>query len=73
MPIYEYACTDCQETFELLVRGAEQPTCPKCEGRRLEKQLSVPSAPGNHVSGDLPLAGNCGRPQCGSGCAGLEN
>ncbi|MDG2380251.1 MAG: zinc ribbon domain-containing protein [Pirellulaceae bacterium] len=72
MPIYEYACSDCRETFELLVRGNEQPCCPECESLQLEKQLSVPAALGSHTASDLPMAGNCGRPQCGSGCMGLE-
>ncbi|MCP4189849.1 MAG: zinc ribbon domain-containing protein [Planctomycetaceae bacterium] len=72
MPIYEYACNDCPETFELLVRGDEQPSCPKCESSRLEKQLSVPASLGSQTGSDLPMAGDCGRPQCGSGCMGLD-
>ena len=41
MPIYEYVCSGCDHRFETLVRGAEQPSCPRCQGRQLEKQFSV--------------------------------
>ena len=44
MPIYEYSCPTCDHEFELLVRGSEQPTCPSCQGAKLERQLSVPAA-----------------------------
>ena len=71
MPIYEYVCSDCQAAFEMLIRGQEKPRSPKCESLNVDKQLSVPAAATN-LSADLPVAGNCGRPQCGTGCAGLE-
>jgi len=70
MPIYEYACSECNSSFELLVRGGESPACPTCHSAKLEKLLSVPAA---HTGG-LPLAdrdwpgpcgmGGCGRPEC---------
>ncbi|MCA9245509.1 MAG: zinc ribbon domain-containing protein [Planctomycetales bacterium] len=68
MPIYEYECGQCRATFELLVRGAEQPACPECGGRQLDKLLSVPAA---HSAGselpvcDMPRRGPCGRGGCG--------
>ena len=71
MPIYEYACRDCESQFELLIRGSEVAKCPTCHGERLEKQFSVPAA---HIAGsnrlpvcEAPLAGPCGRPECGTG------
>ena len=75
MPLYEYACRDCGKSFEVLVRGAEKPSCPHCESRKLEKLVSVVSG---HVAGPrggdpAPLSGGCGRPQCGTGgCQGLS-
>ncbi len=76
MPIYEYVCQSCQASFELLVRGSEEPTCPQCHSTQLEKQFSVPAA---HTAGgqshDLPVCnpgGSCGLPQCGGGMCGLE-
>lgn len=76
MPIYEYTCPRCDEDFELLVRGEERPACPTCGGEELAKRFSVPAA---HSAGGqfspsplLPMAGGCGRPQCGQGgCQGL--
>jgi putative FmdB family regulatory protein len=77
MPIYEYSCRGCDQEFELLVRGSEQPECPKCGGHDLQKLLSVPAAPVTQRAGlpvtQRPMEGGCGRPQCGGGfCAGLE-
>ena len=73
MPIYEYSCQTCKSSFELLIRGSEEPACPECGGSKLEKLLRVPAA---HVAGgNLPMAerplpppcgmGGCGRPDCG--------
>lgn len=73
MPLYEYACRDCESQFELLVRGSEQPQCPQCASDQLVKQLSVPAAPAASA-GELPVCrpampAGCGLPQCGrSGC-----
>ena len=71
MPLYEYACDSCQQQFEVLVRGHERPACPECGSLKLEKLLSVPAA---HTGKGLPVcdipypaAGNCGKPQCGTG------
>ena len=78
MPLYEYACPDCQRDCELLIRGEEQPACPSCGSRKLSKLLSVPAA---HTGGsrDLPVCGpspsaggNCGLPQCGMGGCMME-
>ena len=77
MPIYEYTCDRCQDDFELLVRGDEQPQCPNCGGTHLAKQFSVPAA---HSAGSsqLPMCntpppgGGCGLPQCGQGRCGME-
>ena len=41
MPIYEYACQDCGNAFELLVRSSTVPECPQCHSQQLAKQLSV--------------------------------
>jgi len=71
MPLYEYHCRQCDQEFEILVRGGEQPACTECGSDRLEKLLSVPAA---HTAGrqlpvcePAPRGGNCGLPQCGAG------
>lgn len=77
MPIYEYTCDECSEDFEVLVRGNEQPTCPRCGSAHLAKQFSVPAAHTAHGS-SLPVCptpssfGGCGLPQCGGGQCAME-
>jgi putative FmdB family regulatory protein len=70
MPLYEYRCKPCKQDFELLIRSGDQPVCPSCGSRELDKQWSLPAAP-SIAGGRLPThdaAPTCGRPQCGSGC-----
>lgn len=40
MPIYEYKCKKCGESFEALVRGTQKPACPKCGSKNLSKLVS---------------------------------
>ena len=41
MPIYEYACMECESHFEELVRNAEQAVgCPECGAGNVLKQMS---------------------------------
>lgn len=46
MPIYDYRCNDCNKAFELLVRSTTILACPECGSLQLEKQVSLPAAPG---------------------------
>jgi putative FmdB family regulatory protein len=42
MPLYDYACLDCGERFEALVlRNSDPPVCPRCQGSKLEQQISM--------------------------------
>jgi putative FmdB family regulatory protein len=59
MPIFEYVCRDCQHHFETLVRGSASPTCPACESKQLEKQLSV-FAVNSRGMESMPAPGPCG-------------
>lgn len=61
MPIYEYRCQGCEATFEVLVRGESEITCPHCGSATLHKLLSVP-----HIS-----SGRTVRP-AGRTCCGRE-
>jgi putative FmdB family regulatory protein len=45
MPIYEYHCGGCQRDCELLIRGGDEPVCPECGSRQLEKLVSRPAPP----------------------------
>ncbi|MDY6835652.1 MAG: zinc ribbon domain-containing protein [Chloroflexota bacterium] len=42
MPLYEYYCSDCDKTVELLMQSFEVQgiICPHCGGANMEKQLS---------------------------------
>jgi putative FmdB family regulatory protein len=55
MPLYDYTCKKCDQTFELLVRSSQTPECPKCGSRRLDRHVSMPTAPGK--SGAIIAAG----------------
>ena len=41
MPLYDFHCRGCGHEFEALVRaGEEQPACPSCKGRDIERLIS---------------------------------
>jgi putative FmdB family regulatory protein len=44
MPIYEYRCHDCRRRVNLFYRSysaiEEEPTCPRCGGKRLTRLIS---------------------------------
>lgn len=40
MPLYEFECRGCRQSFEKLVRGHEQPSCPSCGSQDIERLLS---------------------------------
>jgi putative FmdB family regulatory protein len=73
MPLYEYECKSCDHVVEVLVRTQNDAAeCPTCGDTKLERLLSVPSAPSVKNKGSLPVAGSgesCGTPRCcGGGC-----
>jgi len=68
MPLYEYACQQCEHAFETLVFNGEKPDCPECHSDRLERLLSVPGQPKTDA-GSLPMScppdgSPCGAPWC---------
>jgi putative FmdB family regulatory protein len=62
MPLYEYACKECDKEFELLVRGTETPACPSCHSTELQRRLSVFAAHtnGGSTASTMPSMGACG-------------
>lgn len=73
MPIYEYACADCGQQFELLVRSDTVLQCPACQSPHLDKQLSVfATAASGSAMAELPAAcapcGSCGHPDGPGAC-----
>jgi putative FmdB family regulatory protein len=67
MPLYEYVCQDCNHPFEALVFAGEQAECPRCRGRKLERQLSLPARPKTETTA-LPTACQSSGPPCGPAC-----
>ena len=65
MPIYEYHCNSCDQTFEKLSKMSDsaQP-CPDC-GKPAAKAISIPSpgqvSSGAAASGPPPCAATCGK------------
>lgn len=42
MPIYEFKCLDCEESFETLVlKKDEKVYCPRCKGDNVERLMSA--------------------------------
>lgn len=69
MPIYEYACKQCNETFDHLARTmsstreAAKVKCPKCGSDQTSRALSVfavGSEGAKSSSTDTPSCGRCG-------------
>jgi putative FmdB family regulatory protein len=77
MPIYEYRCTDCDRSFEALVRaGRNDAECPDCHGSHLVREMSVFAARGANGDGVAAAAqaiasnGGLARSSGGGGCCG---
>jgi putative FmdB family regulatory protein len=42
MPIYEYHCQKCNQDFEYLVFGSDEPNaCPACGGKKVNRLMSA--------------------------------
>ncbi len=54
MPIYDYRCEDCKESFEVFVRSIThtpaEVVCPHCGSTHIEKQATAASAVGARAS-----------------------
>jgi putative FmdB family regulatory protein len=64
MPLYEFSCRKCGQSFEELMGMAEAaqgpPACPACGSKQTEKGFSA-FATGSGTGGDSSAAGGCGR------------
>ena len=72
MPIFEYACRECDHHFEALVFGEEKAECPKCHSQKLEPQLSVfavSAKGGGAPSASIGPCGSCGDPRGPGACS----
>jgi putative FmdB family regulatory protein len=66
MPIYEYACKQCDMRFEKLVRSmssSEKIECPKCGSTKTARALSVFAVGAQSATKNVsapPMCGRCG-------------
>jgi putative FmdB family regulatory protein len=61
MPIYEYRCMECGESFEKLVRSMNatlEVKCPKCNAVKIKKLLSTFGV-GTSESASQPICPTC--------------
>jgi putative FmdB family regulatory protein len=64
MPIYEYVCATCGQSFEKLVRGGRKAReaaveCPACGQDSHRKEVMLVGAVGSGGSASLSSAANC--------------
>jgi putative FmdB family regulatory protein len=65
VPIYEYACMECEEHFEELVRRDGQVvSCPSCGAAKVLKQMSSFAFSGTKAQPSFTVGGR------GGGCCG---
>ena len=66
MPMYEYACADCESRFDRIVPSAraDEQTCPRCESARVRRLISVIAGPTGLA--EAPAAPTCGAGACGA-------
>jgi putative FmdB family regulatory protein len=76
VPIFEYMCTDCNTSFEVLTRSDTRVACPSCAGVNLKKKLSlfasIVKKDGNSVPACHSGHHGCDLGKCGSGFCGVE-
>jgi putative FmdB family regulatory protein len=72
MPIYEYHCADCDQSFEIFVRPSDTETnCPNCQSVNLAREMSVfASARSSDTAGPINRGGGTARSGgcCGGSC-----
>jgi putative FmdB family regulatory protein len=60
MPLYEYHCRECGESFDKIVSFSEAdqlPTCPKCGKKETQKKISAGAMIGASSVGSLSSGG----------------
>lgn len=74
MPLFDYLCSDCGESSEVLITDSSaRVACPSCGSRNLKKLLSAHSSLSGTTKKNLPGPGDtacCGSSPMQAGCAG---
>jgi putative FmdB family regulatory protein len=66
MPIYEYHCEKCDQTFECLVMGESKPACSSCNSKEVKKLMSACGFVSKGGGGETVKA------SAGSSCSGCS-
>ena len=70
MPLYDFECRECGQTFEELVRDQSRTvTCEHCGSGKVERKISSFRAA---VTSSTPSPGGAGGGGCGSGSCGCH-
>lgn len=67
MPLYEYHCSECDQSFEKMMRFSEldlAPECPHCHSRETHKQISTFAS---RITGGGAVATASSASSCSSG------
>ncbi|MBF0117531.1 MAG: zinc ribbon domain-containing protein [Desulfobacterales bacterium] len=70
MPIYEYHCKTCNKDFECLVFGKEEPECPTCNNKNVERILSSCGFVSKGKGGETTRTSSSSCGSCSSGSCG---
>lgn len=69
MPIYEFACSDCDKSFEELVSISkiDEVVCPSCGSQKVKKKMSTFASKAAAVGGSSFSLGSSSASSCGTG------
>ncbi len=65
MPLYEYECEQCGESFEIIVPMSEKDDakeCPRCHGAHTQRKVSAIASRFGLDGGSQYSASSCGSP-----------
>ena len=68
MPIFEFKCRKCKETFELLFRSHDEKVsvaCPKCGSGKVERLISAFAGKIGNTTAGSAGCGSCAATSCG--------
>ena len=78
MPVYEFACRECNKDFEKIVPASQRDSvqCPSCGNAHTLRKISL-AAPVRVASakgtGSMPSGEGCGASSCCGGGCGMGN
>ena len=71
MPLYEYRCKSCGQTFEKMMRWSEAErvqVCPSCQSQNTQKKVSIVAS----SSSSMGMTSFSSSSSCGSGGGGFS-